>query len=51
MAIPEGRFSLTGDFAPGFQTWLFIVFVMTVVAGYGLVLVRAIRGHKSCTAR
>ena len=40
-----GDFSLTGDALVGFPTWLFIILVVAVVAGYGLVLVRAIRGH------
>jgi hypothetical protein len=40
-----GEFSLTDDALVGFPTWLFIVFVVAIVAGYGSVLVRAIRGH------
>lgn len=43
---PHGTtFSLTGDTLVGFPTWIFIVFVVAVVVGYGLVLVRAIRGR------
>jgi hypothetical protein len=42
---PHGTtFSLTGE-TYGLPTWVFIAFVVAIVAGYGLVLVRAIRGH------
>lgn len=43
---PHGAdFSLTGDALVGLPTWLFIVFVVAIVAGYGSVLVRAVRGR------
>jgi hypothetical protein len=43
---PHGTtFSLTSEGAYGLPTWFFIVLVATVVAGYDLVLVRAIRGR------
>lgn len=47
MAIPESRFSLTDDAVFGVPTWLFILLLAAVVAGYGLVLVRAIRGRRA----
>jgi len=40
-----GDFSLTGDTLVGFPTWLFIVLMVAIVAGYGSVLVRAVRGR------
>jgi hypothetical protein len=40
-----GDFSLTGDALVGLPTWLFIVLVVAIVAGYGSVLVRAVRGR------
>ena len=44
---PHGTsFSLTNDSGfGGFPTWVIIVLVFGIVAGYGLVLVRAIRGR------
>jgi hypothetical protein len=43
---PHGTtFSLTSEGAYGLPTWFFIVLVVTVIAGYGLVLVRAVRGR------
>ena len=41
----ETSFSLTHDSLVGFPTWIFIALVIGIVAGYGLVLVRAIRGR------
>lgn len=43
---PHGTsFSLTNDSGFGFPTWIIIALVLGIVAGYGLVLVRAIRGR------
>ena len=39
-----GDLSLTGDALVGLPTWILIVVVVAIVAGYGSVLVRAIRG-------
>lgn len=40
-----GDYSVTGDTLVGYPAWIFIVFVVAVVAGYGSVLVRAMRGR------
>ena len=43
---PHGTsFSLTDDSLVGFPNWIFIALVLGIVSGYGLVLVRAIRGR------
>jgi hypothetical protein len=43
---PHGTtFSLTDETLVGYPTWIYIAIVVAIVAGYGLVLVRAIRGR------
>jgi hypothetical protein len=43
---PHGTsLSLTSDSVVGYPTWIFIALVLAIVGGYGLVLVRAIRGR------